>query len=222
MVKRILTLVGLIALLAACSGGGTAPSTAPTAPINNAPANSAAPLIPTTRATPGTPASTAFGLPPLPTSTAGAPRAATPGTPLPATPVGTPRALPSAPPVAFVPAPWQPGDRTLYTVTARDTGQVAGTATFTLGREFETDTLSALLSVGSTQDRFVMGWATATFAPASEIRSIVTAQGTIDIRAEFHVGGGTVEVINSVGTTLNQINLPPKYYANDPYATGLA
>ncbi len=134
---------------------------------------------------------------------------------LPATPVGTPRALPSAPPVAFVPAPWQPGDRTLYTVTARDTGQVAGTATFTLGREFETDTLSALLSVGSTQDRFVMGWATATFAPASEIRSIVTAQGTIDIRAEFHVGGGTVEVINSVGTTLNQINLPPKYYAND-------
>jgi len=117
--------------------------------------------------------------------------------------------------VAFLPAPWQPGDRTLYTVTARDTGQVAGTASFTLGREFEAETLSALLAIGSTQDRFVMGWTTATLAPVSEIRSIVTPQGTIDIRAEFHAGGGTVEVINSVGTTVKQLNLPAKYYAND-------
>ncbi len=119
--------------------------------------------------------------------------------------------------MAFQPAPWGPGDKTLYDVTTRNGNQPAGTASFTLGREFDTDTLSALLQIGTTQDRYVMGWTTATFAPISELRSIVTPDGTIDISAEFHEGGCTIQVIDRTGTNVRRLNSPPKYYANDQF-----
>jgi hypothetical protein len=218
MVKRLLAVVGLVSLLAACGGGANtpaAPSAAPSTAASSAASSTggARSATPSARATGASPTVPGVGLPPVPTNTPGPGQATapagTPGTP------GTPRALPSASPVAFLPAPWDPGDRTIYEVTTRDTNQPAGTATFTLGREFETDTLSALLSIGTTQDRFVMGWTTATFAPISELRSIVTAQGTIDVRAEFHEGGGTVEVIDRSGTNVHRLNLPAKYYANN-------
>jgi hypothetical protein len=206
---------------AACGGGANtpaAPSAAPSSAASGAAssAGGARAGTPTNRATGGSPTARGAGLPPIPTNTAGPGQAsAAPATP--GTPVGTPRALPSAAPVTFLPAPWKPGDRTLYEVTVRETGQAAGTASFTLGSEFETDTLSALLQVGTTQDRYVMGWLRATLAPASELRSIVTTAGTIDIRAEFHEGGGTIEVIDRTGTTVRRLNLPPKYYANDQF-----
>lgn len=213
MVTRVLVLVGVVALLAACSGG-SAPTPAP-AGSTSAAGGSTRPVATTARATGASPTVPGAGLPPIPTNTAGPSQAGTPGTPAPATPAGTPRALPSASPVAFVPAPWLPGDRTIYNVTARDTNQAAGTATFTLGREFDADTLSALLNIGTTQDRYVMGWTAGTLAPVSELRSIVTSQGTIDVRSEFHEGGGTIEVIDRTGTNVRRLNLPAKYYAND-------
>ena len=217
MVKRVLTLLGVLALLAACSGN-SAPTPAQASVPTSAPTGgSAAPVATTARATGASPTVPGAGLPPMPTNTAGpaVAVAATPATPAPATPAGTPRPLPSASPVAFQPAPWEPGDRTLYEVAARDTSQPAGTASFTLGREFEADTLSAILNIGSTQDRYVMGWTAGTLAPVSELRSIVTAQGTIDVRAEYHQGGATIEVIDRTGTNVRQLNLPAKYYAND-------
>lgn len=219
MVKRVLAMVGLVALLAACSGGASntpaAPSIAPTSAASGAVsgAGGARPATPSVRATGASPTVPGVGLPPVPTNTPGAGQATAPPA-TPATP-GTPRPLPSASPVAFVPVPWKPGDRTIYDVTTRGTNQSAGSATFTLGREFDTETLSAVLSIGATQDRFVMGWTTATYAPISELRSIVTGQGTIEVRAEFHDGGGTIEVIDRTGTNVHRLNLPPKYYANN-------
>ena len=101
-------------------------------------------------------------------------------------------------------------------MTTRD-GQPAGSATYTVGGEFEAATLSANLNIGSTQDRYQIGFDGRTFAPASELRSIVTEQGTIDVRAEFHPGGATVEVIDRNGTVRNQLTLPQIYYANDQF-----
>lgn len=124
-------------------------------------------------------------------------------------------ALPAAP-VTFGRAPWTVGERTSYTVTTRD-GQPAGTATYTVGGEFEAATLSANLAIGSTQDRYQIGFDGRTFAPASELRSIVTENGTIDIRAEYHAGGATIEVIDRNGTVRNQLTLPEVYYANDQF-----
>src|SRR5688500_17339576 len=141
MVKRILTFLGLAILLAAC-GGNSAPTAAPPGVPTSAAGGSAMPVATTARATGASPTVPGVGLPPIPSNTAGPSQAGTPATPTRATPVATPRALPSASPVAFLPSPWRPGDRTIYDVTTRDTGQAAGTATFTLGREFEADTLS--------------------------------------------------------------------------------
>lgn len=104
----------------------------------------------------------------------------------------------------------------MYTVTTRD-GQQTGTATYTVGGEFEAATLSASLTVGSTQDRYQIGFDRRTFAPASELRSIVTENGTIEIRAEYHAGGATIEVIDRNGTVRNQLTLPQVYYANDQF-----
>lgn len=128
----------------------------------------------------------------------------------------TAAALPAADPVTFGRAPWAVGERTSYTVTTRD-GQPAGTATYTVGGEFEAATLSANLAIGATQDRYQIGFDGRTFAPASELRSIVTETGTIDIRAEYHVGGATIEVIDRNGTVRNQLTLPRVYYANDQF-----
>jgi hypothetical protein len=124
--------------------------------------------------------------------------------------------LPPAAPVAFGKAPWKVGERTSYAVTTRD-GQQAGTATYTVGGEFEAATVSANLAIGATQDRYQIGFDGRTFAPASELRSIVTEQGTIDIRAEYHAGGATIEVIDRNGTVRNQLTLPQVYYANDQF-----
>jgi hypothetical protein len=124
--------------------------------------------------------------------------------------------LPSAPPVTFGKAPWAVGEKTTYTVTTRD-GQPAGSATYTIGGEFEAATISASLNIGATQDRYQIGFDGRTFAPASELRSIVTEQGTIDIRAEFHPGGATIEVIDRSGTVRNQLTLPQRYYVNDQF-----
>jgi hypothetical protein len=216
MVQRILTLLGLVVVLAACGGGGAntpaAPSVGSSAAPSSAAVSSARSGTPTARAGAASPTVPGVGLPPIPTNTPGGGQASA----APATP-GTPRPLPSASPVAFLPAPWGPGDRTLYDVTTRNGNQPAGTASFTIGREFDTDSLSALLQIGTTQDRFVMGWTTATFAPISELRTIVTPDGTIDISAEFHEGGCTVQVIDRTGTTVRRLNSPPKYYANDQF-----
>jgi hypothetical protein len=128
----------------------------------------------------------------------------------------TTTALPAADPVTFGRVPWAVGERTSYTVTTR-AGQPAGTATYTVGGEFEAATLSANLSIGATQDRYQIGFDARTFAPASQLRSIVTENGTIDIRAEYHSGGATIEVIDRNGTVRNQLTLPQVYYANDQF-----
>jgi hypothetical protein len=211
MLRRQLLVAGLLLLLAACGGGGTAPTT-------SAPGPTAA-EAPTTAATATGPSATRTAsvgpvIPPV-TGTITT-RTAVAGTP--AAGSGTPRPLPSASPVAFAPAPWKPGDRTTYNVTTPD-GQDAGTATFTIGGEFEAATLSANLMVGATQDRYQVGFDGKTFAPVSELRSIVTAQGTIDIRSEFHPGGATIEVIDHNGTVHNQLTLPDTYYINDQFLT---
>ena len=164
------------------------------------------------------------------TSTAGATpaRAGTsaPSTSAPATAAatatrGTPRAAgtasPAAPPVSFDAAPWGPGERTVYAIQASDTGQQAGQATYVLGREFDADSLSASVTIGQTVDRFQLGFDTKTFRPASEIRNISTAQGTFDIRAEFHEGGATVEVTSAGGVQRAELVLPPVYFANDQF-----
>src|SRR5918998_1525731 len=100
----------------------------------------------------------------------------------------------TAPPVAFNPAPWRQGERTTYAIQDRGTGQQVGQATFVLGREFETDSLSANVTINQTQDRYQMGFNTRTFQPTSELRTVSTAQGTFEIRAEYHEGGATIEV----------------------------
>ncbi|MFN8513837.1 MAG: DUF3108 domain-containing protein [Thermomicrobiales bacterium] len=221
MLKRILTLLGLVAILTACGGGANTPAVSSTGTTSAASSGAVSSTggtrsgTPTTRTGSASPTVPGAGLPPIPTNTPGAGQAtappATPGTP------GTPRPLPSASPVAFRPAPWQPGDRTIFDVTTKAGNQPAGTASFTLGREFDTDTLSALLQIGTTQDRIVMGWTTATLAPISELRTIVTPDGTIDISSEFHEGGSTIQVIDRTGTNIHRLNMPPKYYANDQF-----
>lgn len=213
MVRRLFLLAGLLLVLAGCGGaaptpGEPGPSVAPTAAANasSRPVPTAAG---TARASATRPSTVGPVIPPA-TGTI------TTRTPAPATPGASARPLPSAAPVAFGPAPWKPGDRTTYNVTTPD-GQAAGTATFTLGGEFEAATLSANLQVGSTQDRYQIGFDGRSFAPVSELRSIVTAQGTVDIRAEYHAGGATIEVINNQGTIRHQLNLPEAYYANDQF-----
>ncbi len=222
MLRRQFTGAALLLLLTACGGGGAAPTTdvlGPTAP--QAPSGGTNPpprqTATTTAAARSSATRTSAVGPVIPPST---------GTVFTTTrtPIGTPRAvgsatpgvLPAAPPVIFGPAPWKPGDRSDYAVTTTD-GQPAGTATFTLGGEFEAGTLSATLLVGGTQDRYQIGFDGRTFAPVSELRSIVAAQGTIDIRAEFRPGGATIEVIDRNGTTRNQLTLPQVYYANDQF-----
>lgn len=225
MRRRALIVTGLVFLLAAC-GGGTAPTAtsggASTAPASAASSAASARPGGAQAATPVAGGTPSAGRAPATSATpAGATRtvnSATPGAP-----------LPSAQPVVFAPAPWEPGEKTRYTVTARDTGQPAGDATYALGREFESETLSATVNVNQTQDRFQLGFDTKSFTPVSELRSIVTPQGTIDIQAEFHQGGATVQVINREGTNHRQLVLPARYYANDqfvvilralPFATG--
>ena len=218
--KRVLLVCGLLLLLAACGGGG---GTTTPASVNTP--ESAALTSPPLVATTTTSASTArAGTPAVPTGSAAVTAAAThpaasttttAGTP----PVagGTPRATPTAPPVKFNAPPWQPGEKTTYSVTARDTGQNAGTATYALGREFEADTITAALTVNTTTDNFQLGMTTATLAPVSEVRSVVTESGTIEIRSEFHDGGATIQTISPAGTKQAQLNLPPVYFANDQF-----
>jgi hypothetical protein len=216
--KRVLLILGLLLLLAACGGGGNATPASLNTPESVAPTNP--PLV----------AATATGAPTAQASTPAAPTGSIAATPVtsPATAAataastppavgGTPRATPVAPPVKFNAPPWQPGEKTTYSVTARDTGQNAGTATYALGREFEADTITAALTVNTTTDNFQLGLTTATLAPVSEVRSVVTDSGTIEIRAEFHAGGATIQTISPAGTKQAQLNLPPVYFANDQF-----
>lgn len=216
--KRVLLVCGLLLLLAACGGGNTTPASVNT-PENAAPTSppvvaATATGVPTARA--GTPA--------IPTGsvavTAAATKPAASGTPAAGTPSvagGTPRATPTAPPVKFNAPPWQPGEKTTYSVTAHDTGQNAGTATYALGREFEADTITGAITINTTTDNFQLGMTTATLAPVSEVRSVITESGTIEIRAEFHDGGATIQTISPAGTKQAQLNLPPVYFANDQF-----
>ena len=217
MLRRQLLVAGLLLLLAACGGGGATTTNGPGPGVAESPTAAAnASARPSATVTnPARPSATRTSTvgPVIPPVT-GTITTRTVGPATPAT--GSARPLPSASPVAFGPAPWKPGDRTTYNVTTPD-GQSAGTATFTLGGEFEAATLSANLMVGGTQDRYQIGFDGKTFAPVSELRSIVTAQGTIDIRSEFHAGGATIEVINNQGTTRQQLSLPDTYYANDQF-----
>ena len=102
-------------------------------------------------------------------------------------------------------------------MTTTSDGQAAGNATYTIGGEFEAATVSATLAVGSTKDTFQIGFNGTTFAPTSEVRSIITPQGTISIQSEFHSGGATVQMIDANGTTRNQLTLQDPYYMNDQF-----
>lgn len=229
MKKRLLITGGLLIVLTAC-GGGAAPATsgssdgsmaAPTGTGKPAAIMTATPgaaISATTSATRGTPVSAA--IPPVTgtviTKTAIAAIRATPAANT--TPArGTPRALPAATPVTFAKAPWAVGEKTTYTVTTSADGQPAGNATYAIGGEFEAATVSANLTVGETQDRFQIGFNGTTFAPTSELRSIVTAQGTISIQSEFHAGGATIQVIGPNGTVRHQLTLQDPYYINDQF-----
>lgn len=206
-------LVSFVVLLAACGGGSPPVATQPALSVATAPVNSARPTTMVTARASTTRSSTVSAVIPPATGTITT-RTVTAATP--ATGSATAQALPSAAPVTFGKAPWALGEKTTYTVTTRD-GQAAGTATYTIGGEFEAATISANLNIGATQDRYQIGFDSRTFAPASELRSIVTAQGTIDIRAEFHPGGATIEVIDRSGTVRNQLTLPQIYYVNDQF-----
>lgn len=196
MLARIVTLAGFL-LLAGCSANS--PST--TAGAIGA-AQTTATIAPATR--PG-------GTPP-----ASGTRSPT-GT---RRPGGTPgRVTPAVPPpaVAFRPAPWTPGERTTYLIQASETGQEAGQATYTIAREPQFDELVVDITIGSTQDRFQLGFEAETLQPLGEVRSIVTATGTIIIRAEYHDGGATIETVTPGGGQRALLNLPPVYYANDQF-----
>jgi len=215
-------IAGLLACLTACGGGtpatsGTTSGGAALPPVGS----SAAPTFEILGGTPGgaTKSPTVSAAIPPPTGTlttrvAAATRTATTG----AGPVasGTPGVLPDAARVAFTKAPWTQGERTAYVVTTTSNGQAAGNATYTIGGEFEATTVSANLTVGSTQDRFQIGFNGTTFAPTSEVRSIITPQGTISIQSEFHSGGATIQVIDANGTTRNQLTLQDPYM-NDQF-----
>lgn len=201
---------GCLLFLAACSGTPATVASNPSSSTN--PTTGANPTAATARASATRTAAVGAVIPPATgTITTRTVAAATR-----ASGSATPGALPAADPVTFGKAPWTVGERTSYTVTTRD-GQPAGTATYTLGGEFEALTLSANLAVGATQDRYQIGFDGRTFAPASELRSIVAETGTIDIRAEYHAGGATIEVIDRNGTVRNQLTLPQVYYANDQF-----
>jgi hypothetical protein len=223
MRKRMAIVVGLLACLTAC--GGTPATSGPT-PGGAAAPTSAGGALPTFEILGGgTPVAAAksptvnAAIPPptgtLTTRVAAATRTATSG----ATPVtsGTPGVLPEAARVTFAKAPWTQGERTAYVVTTTSDGQTAGNATYTIGGEFEATTVSANLTVGSTKDTFQIGFNGTTFAPTSEVRSIITPQGTISIQSEFHSGGATVQVIDANGTTRNQLTLQDPYYMNDQF-----
>ncbi len=223
MRKRMAIIAGLLVCLTACGGGtpatsGAAPSGA-AVPTSGSNARPTIEIIggPTAAATKSPTVSAAIPPPTgtLTTRVVAATRTAASG----ASPAasGTPGALPDAARITFAKAPWTPGERTAYVVTTTSDGQPAGSATYTIGGEFEATTVSANLTVGSTKDSFQIGFNGTTFAPASEVRSIVTAQGTIAIQSEFHSGGATVQVIDANGTTRNQLTLQDPYYINDQF-----
>ena len=199
------------ALLGACGGGGaTAPAGGGETPAGGA---TAAQVIATQA---GAPTATAA---PTGTAAAGSPTAPTgvAGSPAGASPRATGPATPAAPPVAFGAAPWVPGEKTTYTIQDRSTNKEVGQATYTAGQEFEAGTLSASITINQTQDEFQLGFDAKTLAPTSEVRSVKTPEGNLDIRAEYHQGGATVEATGPSGTQTAQINLPPVYYANDEF-----
>lgn len=213
--RRVLPLLLILtSLLAACGGS----------PASNAPVETA---LTATSAI----ASPEPGAGPASTDTA--PTASTAGTPAPEAPArasqsasprqGTPAiagsATPVGPPVVLLASPWKPGERLAYTITTKATGQLAGQAVFTLGREFEADSLSAKITIGATTDSFLMGFNTKTLRPVSETRTIVTASGETTIRSEFHSGGATIEVTDARGTRRAVLNLPDEYFANDQFLT---
>lgn len=203
--------VGCLLFLVAC--GGTPATVAPIPSNSAAPTTMANPTAPTTARPSATRTSSVGAV--IPPATGTITTRTVPAATR-ATGSSTAAALPAVDPVTFGKAPWAVGERTSYTVTTHE-GQPAGTATYTLGGEFEALTLSANLAVGSTQDRYQIGFDGRTFAPASELRSIVAETGTIDIRAEYHAGGATIEVIDRNGTVRNQLTLPQVYYANDQF-----
>ena len=221
MRKGLVTLLAAL-LLAGCSGGGSTDGVGVTptggppaavstgAPIALTPAvASTARATPTaTRAATGTARATPTRPPATPNRGAGSPTRATPR-------AASPVAAVAAPPVAFEPAPWSLAERTTYAIQDRGTGQQVGQATYAIGREFETDSLSANVTINQTQDRYQMGFDTKTFRPTSEVRMVATAQGTFEIRAEYHEGGATIEVVSASGTQRAELTLPPVYYAND-------
>ncbi len=206
----ILLIVGIALLLGGCGSTAT-----PTTPPNIPPTTTAQTTGASPGATPGvvsTRTATVSAVIPPATGTI-VTRTVTAATPGAAS--GT-SAAPSAKPITFGPVPWTVGERTSYTVTSHD-NQATGTATYTIGGEFEAATISANLTLGATQDRWLIGFDGKTFTPASELRTIVNAQGTTEIRAEFRAGGATIEVIDRNGTVRNQITLPERYYAQDQF-----
>lgn len=224
MSRNLRLLLVLAFLLSGCAGQGTNES--PTATPGGAASTH-------TDATPLAARATASATGPavaLPQVTA----TATQGTAGASPPVsGTPGASPSPArtdrPIAFRSAPWKPGERATYTITTKATGQPAGQATFTFGREFEADSISAKIVIGSTSDSFLIGFTTKTLRPVSELRTIVTPAGETSIRSEFHPGGATIEITEASGTRRAVLSLPDDYFANDqflmllralPFATG--
>lgn len=213
-------------LLSACgaTGGNTPGEPSPTAGQSTPAAT--APIVVVTRATPAAATTTGRAIGTRP-ATPGATASPSRATPRPAN--AATASIAAAPPLVLGAAPWTPGERTSYAIQARDTGQQVGQATFVIGREFDAEALTASITIGQTQDRFQIGFNTKTFRPTSENRNVSTAQGTFDIRAEYHEGGATIEVTSPGGIRRAELTLPPVYYANDqflfllralPFATG--
>lgn len=207
--------LGLALVLAAC-GGSPSPTSPAGAPTPNAAGVS--PTAATGAAAAAAAQPTATGTPGATGAPTGAPTGAVPATaPRAGTPPRTPAATPAGPPISFKPGPWKPGERATYTITTKATGQQAGQATYTFGREFEADSISAKIAIGGTTDNFLLGFNTKTLRPVSETRTIASGATEISIRSEFHPGGATVEVTDASGTNRVALNLPDDYFANDQF-----
>ena len=223
MRKGIVTLLAAL-LLAGCGGGGgvngigvTPTSGPPAAASTGAPIALTPAVTSTARATPTAARAATGAARATPTRPAATPNTGA-ASPTPATPrAASPSAAVTAPPIAFNPAPWRQAERTTYAIQDRDSGQQVGRATYVIGREFETDSLSANVTINQTQDRYQMGFDSTTFRPTAEVRTVTTAQGSLEIRAEYHQGGATIEVVNANATQRAELVLPPVYYANDQF-----
>lgn len=240
MRARIIVFTALALLLAGCGGDTSSPTLLPTA---TPPGTSATPALarlsptapPATRSLGSATAVRAMATAATPqrspavtrTAAGSSTRVATAAAATRTTPPPTPTV--TASPIAFGPAPWSPGEQTVYSIQERATGRTVGQASYTLGGEFEASTISARVTIDDTRDRWQIGFDTRTLEPITEFRTIVTARGTTEVLAEFRDGAVTIVLTTDRGDRRLQFGAPPVYYASDqlplilralPFATG--